>query len=299
MPVLKGNCPTGVSGFANCSYSSNSFINFGGDMYAPDRCLYDMVSSEAINTYGFIADYIQTTSDTNYDKVFKEDPTRRMIRKFEIRMKYDLPTRQRTYSKWGALLDDTVIGLVSKESFKYNIGYYETIKWWERLSITVEEVTKLGVKEQISPKAGDIIYFRDNDLYYEIVDFDDRQDGNEMNYGHSPVWYIYLKQLKDEHLSYVSEISKEELNNGIGNIIPVSSVDTTTETEMGLNDYFDIRYSSQAELSARSVEYEETDLIVPPDETSKPFTPLADPLAKANGKFENTEEEYLKDIGWN
>lgn len=105
--------------------------------------------------------------------------------------------------------------------------------------------------------------------------------------------------MKDEHLSYVSEISKEELNNGIGNVIPVSSVDTTTEKEMGLNDYFDIRYSSQAELSARSVEYEETESVVPPDETSKPFTPFADSLAKTNGKTENTEEEYLKDIGWN
>lgn len=299
MPVTKGDCPTGASGVPNCSYASNPYINFGGSQYSADRCLYDQLTAQGINMYGFTVDYIQVTSNVDYDPIFMEDPTKRMVRKFDIRMKYDLATRKRSYQKFGALLEDTITCIVSKESFKYAIGIYETVPWWQNRGLTQSEVEALGIYNQSVPKVGDVVYLRDNDTYYEIVDFDDRQGDGELNYGHAPAWYVYLKEMRDEHMSYISVQAKEEINTVASGMVPVSAgVDTTTQADMALYDFFDKRKAAQEEMVSRGVEFVDTEMPTAPEDRSKPFTPATDPMAKTNGKDDKTEQEYLDEIGW-
>lgn len=295
------NCLPVVSGAVDCHYTSNPYINIQGNCYNDDRCLYDKLTAEMINTFGWDIVYFQTTSDIKYDPIFQEDPTKRMIRKFSFRLFYQLPTRARQYTKWGIELTESVIGTVSKESFKINIGTYDTTtKWWENMGMTEEEVLSMGVLKQTKPKIGDLIYLKDNDTYYEVVDVDDRQGENELNFGHAPVWYIYLKVMKDDHLSYISETVKTTINDGEGGVIPIKVADSETQSGQNLNDFFDIKKPVSEEMELRKVAYEENDLTVPvpPVEQSKPFTPYADSLSKTNGKNQQTEDEYLKEIGW-
>lgn len=299
MAVYKSDCPVVLSGTADCHYVSNPYINFGGAQYGADRCLIDRLTGEAVNTFGFDVDYIVTTFDGNYDPVFKEDPTKRMVRKFSTRMKYDLQSRTKSYAKFGLEIENVVTAIVSKESFKYSLGFYDSVKWWQNMGMTQQQVESLGLLNQSMPKAGDLCYFRDDDTYYEIVDVDDRQGEGELNYGYAPAWYVYLKVAKDEHLAYISTEARDSLNDGIGNTFPVSGVNTITQNDMAIQDFFDVRKKTQEELGQRGVEYVETELSLPPDEQFKPFDRATDALSKSNGKSDKTEEEYLSDIGWN
>lgn len=295
------DCLPVVSGVVDCHYASNPYIEIQSDNYNPDRCLYDKLTAEMINTWGWTTMYFQTTSDISYDPIFQEDPTKRMIRKFGFRMYYQLPTRARQYTKWGIELTESVVGIVPKETFKISVGSYDETKWWETMNLTEEEVTAMGVLKQTKPKIGDLVYLKDNDTYYEVVDVDDRQGDNELNFGHATVWYIYMKVMKDEHVSYISEDVKDTINDGSEGIIPIKVADTETQAAQNLNDFFDVKKPSIEEWEARKIAFEDVDITtpVPPVEQSKPFTPYyVDELRKVNGKNQQTEEEYLKEIGW-
>ena len=116
-------------------------------------------STEAYGTFGLNVVYYKISENLRRDKIFGEDPLRKIERAFNIVMYTEqLPPNVRTYQLQGIWGEDVITCYVGITAFKY----------WSTYGGKTRNTPK--VYDDFQPRIGDLIYLAQNDTLYEIRD---------------------------------------------------------------------------------------------------------------------------------
>jgi hypothetical protein len=195
--------------------------------YQNDKKLYDNFLTEAYNLFGVPCNYYVTTWNTSADRIFGEDNDRKFTRSFEVYTYYDLPKEEELWSKFGIEGLDNFWMYCSKKHFS--------------VASTCDISGTTGTYAEYTPKAGDIIYSKYTQKFYEILTVKDAE-GIFLQQKHS--WYFICKPYIMEHIKLTSATSATEIS---------------AYTNMGASgsDILDLKATVESEISA--VEYNPPD----------------------------------------
>ena len=116
-------------------------------------------STETYGTFGLNVVYYKISENLRRDKIFGEDPLRKIERAFNIVMYTEqLPPNVRTYQLQGIWGEDVITCYVGITAFKY----------WSTYGGKTRNTPK--VYDDFQPRIGDLIYLAQNDTLYEIRD---------------------------------------------------------------------------------------------------------------------------------
>jgi len=135
--------PTGLMNQYNQAYDSN-------------RDLIAIMMTEQYNHAGVKSEFYITTFDTSYDERFGDDDDRRIIRKFELMVWFQLPKEDKTWSMFG------IEGLDNFTMYCSKLHFDE--------ASTCDATGNPQTHEMHVPQIGDIIKVAFNNFIYEIVD---------------------------------------------------------------------------------------------------------------------------------
>jgi hypothetical protein len=156
----------------------NAYFHFDRD-YAKDRELYDLLSTEAINKNGTCLEYYTSTYSTSKEQIFGEDDDRRYRRKFSIMGYYELPKEVQMWTKWGIEgLDNFKIHVTKRHFNTATSGY--------------------------TPKVGDLVRARYNNVFYEIIDVGEEE---EMFLRQKHSWEFIVKPFIDTRVRLSADTS--------------------------------------------------------------------------------------------
>ncbi len=120
--------------------------------YDNERKLVSTMGTEMLNHHGILCDYIMISNDPTYDPLFGDDRSRRVIRKFQLMVIFDLPAEDDRWSAFG------IEGLD-------NFSMYVTAQHFEQrgaMGVPPEQAITM-------PRVGDFIKPVYNDYYYEVT----------------------------------------------------------------------------------------------------------------------------------
>lgn len=124
--------------------------------YSNEAALISSLTSEAYNTFGFEVDYYVKQISTKRDRLFGEDPLQNIVRRFRLSVYAEkIPNLQKKYQLQGMLYEEL-------------IEVQATIAHFNEASQYDYDRTKIKY-EMYKPKIGDLMYFKFNDKYYEII----------------------------------------------------------------------------------------------------------------------------------
>lgn len=174
--------------------------------YNNERKLISNLGTEMVNHRGVLCDYIMVSNDPTYDPLFGDDRNRRIMRKFQVMLQFDLPSEDDRWSAFG------IEGLD-------NFSMFATIQHFS-------ERGKIGVPiEQsiYSPRVGDFIKPVYNNYYYEVTAWYD--GSTSMNFLQMDnVYEIVVAKYTNDHVDDPNGIMSDSNR-------PVDAIDIFDDTE--------------------------------------------------------------------
>jgi hypothetical protein len=120
-----------------------------------ERDLYDTLITDTYNKFASVWVYYPTTYNITYDRVFKEDQNKFVIRAFSaMGFIEDIPPEHKTWQLEGIIGMDIVRAYFSIDHFTE--------------ASTFSGITS-GIYESYQPTVGDICYLTPNDVFYEVI----------------------------------------------------------------------------------------------------------------------------------
>lgn len=193
-----GCCSTSGSIIPNCADEVQNYFNPLSECYTGEDQLYQSLVEEAYNTNPIPATFFVISYDTSHDPIVGEDPTRKIIRKFNFNgYNEDLP----------------------KDEVMYNAGF-GGIQGLDKfpLHVSKSHFAKQSQKDpygniiypQYIPRGGEYVMLKFNGKYYEITRV---KDTEEMNLQRKTTWTFYLKVFENDHPDYIPETSATMVDN--------------------------------------------------------------------------------------
>ena len=153
--------------------------------YSDEAALVSSLTSEAFNQFGFEVDYYIKQISTSRDRLFGEDPLENIERRFRLSVYAEkIPNLQKKYQLQGMLYE---------EIFEVQA----TIAHFSEASQYDYERSKIKY-DMYKPKIGDLMYFKFNDKYYEVINV--KNFAENTAFLGSPITYTFtLRIWKNNH----------------------------------------------------------------------------------------------------
>lgn len=160
--------------------------------------LRSSLEAEAFNKYGFSCVYFVKEHDTKFDPLFGEDQLENVKRRFTIQMYTEnIPNLQKQYE---------IAGMIYTEI----IELYCNIQHFAEASRYDWKTENPTAYDSIVPKIGDLMYFKFNDLYYEVLNVKEFVEGT--TFLGTPITYKFnLRVWRNSHEN-VDELSNNDDN---------------------------------------------------------------------------------------
>ena len=169
--------------FGDVSKLPTQYFKRHGATYNNERDLVAGMGAEMLNHHGVRCEYILVSNDPQYDPVFGDDRNRRLLRKFELMLYFELPSEEDRWSAFG------IEGLD-------NFSMFASIRHFSRRSIMGQPAGTVFY----SPRVGDIIKPQYNDYYYEITAWYD--GSTSMNFLQlDNVYEITVAKITNDHVA--------------------------------------------------------------------------------------------------
>lgn len=171
----------------NCGYQP-LFFQYGNpnnSCYTMEKSMISHWNTELWNQHGASLIYYVTDYNTDYDRVFGEDRDRSIIRSFKVQGYTELPLEVEHV---------TIFGIDGQDNFKVFVaqGHFA-------VASTVDDTgLSINYYPAIEPNIGDIIQFRSNQRFYEIVEVKD-VEGTQLQ--SRTTWTLFLRVYKDLRLN--------------------------------------------------------------------------------------------------
>lgn len=179
-------------GSGGCTVSGwdwNKPIAFDGtdpnSCYSNEAALMSSLTSEAYNQFGFEIDYYVKQISTKRDRLFGEDPLENIVRRFRLSVYTDkIPNLQKKYQLQGMLYEEVF-------EVQATIAHFNEASQYD--------YDRTAIKyEMYKPKIGDLMYFKFNDKYYEIINV--KAFGEGTAFLGTPITYTFtLRIWKNNH----------------------------------------------------------------------------------------------------
>lgn len=215
----------------NCPQSPwNSYWRDDTECKDNERYLYDSVLTDTYNKFAVTWIYYPTTYNITYDRVFKEDQNRFVIRAFSA-LGYieDIPPEHKTYNIEG------IVGIDIVRAY-FSISHFTE-------AATFSGVTS-GAYESYTPTVGDICYLTSNGVFYEVISVKTTVE-QFLNRSHN--YEVVMKIYRDNKMT-VSADSPTLIDNVILTVC-TSALSATTQFE----DYLAI--NTDVDEMVSSIEY--------------------------------------------
>jgi hypothetical protein len=153
--------------------------------YANEAALMSSLTSEAYNQFGFEIDYYVKQISTKRDRLLGEDPLENIVRRFRLSVYADkIPNLQKKYQLQGMLYEEVF-------EVQATIAHFNEASQYD--------YDRTAIKyEMYKPKIGDLMYFKFNDKYYEIINV--KSFGENTAFLGTPITYTFtLRIWKNNH----------------------------------------------------------------------------------------------------
>lgn len=170
----------------------NNYIRKGTSAYNNERELYEVLHMESFNHMGVQLVYYPVSISA--DKLFGEDNSRVVERRFDFMARYDLPNESRNVS---------TIGIAGLDNFPIYISimHFDFVSRFDSFGTS-------GAYETYTPKIGDLIYAKYNKTFYNILNV--KAEENIFLQGKHTYTFI-LDVYKNKNYLYSDEIKKANL----------------------------------------------------------------------------------------
>ena len=174
------------------------FDGLNNDCYGAEVALMASLNSEAYNKFGFSVTYFVKEHDTKFDPLLGEDQLENISRRFELQVYAEnIPQLQKQYAIQGMIYTELVEVQCTIQHFA-EASQYD----WKTENPTAYE--------SIVPKIGDLMYFKFNDLYYEVLNVKEFAEGT--TFLGTPITYKFnLRVWRNSHEN-VDELSNNDDN---------------------------------------------------------------------------------------
>lgn len=208
--------------FNSAQVPFNSYWRDDTECKDNERNLYDTLMTDSFNKFACVWIYYPTTYNIIYDRVFKEDRNKFIIRGFSA-MGYidDIPSNHKTWNIEGIIGQDIVRAYFSIAHFK-DVSTYQN--------------NDQNVYPKYSPQVGDICYLTPNSMFYEVINVKTTVE-QFLNRSHN--YELTLRVFRDDKMT-VSADSPTLINDPILTIC-ASEVSATTPTVdfLSVNSFVD------------------------------------------------------------
>ena len=153
--------------------------------YANEAAAISSMTSEAYNQFGFEVDYYVKQISTKRDRLFGEDPLENIVRRFRLSVYAEkLPNLQKKYQLQGMLYEEVF-------DVQATIAHFSEASQYD--------YDRTNAKYDIyKPKIGDLMYFKFNDKYYEVINVKSFAEGTA--FLGTPITYTFtLRIWKNNH----------------------------------------------------------------------------------------------------
>jgi hypothetical protein len=153
--------------------------------YANEAAMMSSFTSEAYNMFGFEVDYYVKQISTKRDRLFGEDPLQNIVRRFRLSVYAEkIPNLQKKYQLQGMLYEELI-------EVQATIAHFNEASQYDYDRTSIEY-------EMYKPKIGDLMYFKFNDKYYEIINV--KAFGEGTAFLGTPITYTFtLRIWKNNH----------------------------------------------------------------------------------------------------
>ena len=202
--------------FNSCSDSVHSWFNTNNPCYDNEKKLFSKMTSEALDNAGVRCDWYVVDYSLENERTFGEDNDRCVVANFPIKLYFEVPPANRSYTQFGIEGTDNFKAFIGKMAFSsYSKKYYG---------------------RDYKPMQGDIVRTKYDGLFYEVVSVLDT-DNQFKNTQHS--WEITLKSWENGLIRHNNEVGvkNEELKqtmDGENGIVECPPPELTS-----LKDYLD------------------------------------------------------------
>lgn len=146
-----------------CDNFDNPYFDFASDCYANESKMIDELTTEAIAVSGVMGWFYVVDYSLQNERVFGEDNSRTVIRKFPFMFAIDgLPIDDKKWSKFGIEGMDNFHIQVAKTGFA-------------QASMMMADGVTPAYKSR-NPHVGDIIQSTHNNVFYRVLDVKDKAD---------------------------------------------------------------------------------------------------------------------------
>ncbi len=209
------------------------FNHVNSSCYDNEKLLYGKLVNEAIGMNGVKTEYYIVDYNTNYNRMFGEDSDRTLLRKFSLRMYFNLPPEDMLLSINGIENTDRFKMWASKEHF----GIASTTQPED-----INQVTR-GSNPEYTPKEGDIVRSLSNDTLYEIMNVEDAPEENQFLQSKN-VWEFTVRVYRDIHYNTTPTETAS---------MSAISAFTDQQDYLEINDYIDTQTSGVVITSADDI----------------------------------------------
>ena len=174
------------------------FDSQNNDCYGAEAALMASLTSEAYNKFGFTVTYFVKEHDTKFDPLYGEDQLENVKRRFELQVYAEsIPQLQKQYQIAGMIYTEIVEVQCTIQHFAEASRYD-----WKTENPTAYD--------SIVPKIGDLMYFKFNDLYYEVLNVKNFAEGT--SFLSTPITYKFsLRVWRNSHEN-VDELNANDDN---------------------------------------------------------------------------------------
>lgn len=147
----------------DCDNFDNPMFDFSSECYDVESKMIDELTTEAINMSGTMGYWYVVDYSLNNERIFGEDNSRTIIRKFPFMFKTDeLPIDDKKWTKFGIEGMDTFHIVVAKLGFT-------------QASVMEADGVTPAYKQR-NPHSGDIFMSTHNNVFYRVLDVKDKTD---------------------------------------------------------------------------------------------------------------------------
>lgn len=207
----------------------NDYFRWNTSAYNNEKKMYEKVMNGAFNSHGIKGMFYTSDYNITYDMIFGEDRDRTIVRNFPIMFWADLPPQDRLFGQFGIDAIDTFHLYISKSHFN---AASKLLYTGNPLQPTYSSVV---------PKAGDLIKFEYNNVFYEII-YVGEQEEMFLQAKHS--WDCVVRVFRDSktNLNPSTSATMGELINVINkdDVLKINDTVDTKKTDIlyqpGLNE---------------------------------------------------------------
>jgi hypothetical protein len=190
-------CCTTSGGIPNCAEEVQNYFNPLSSCYTGEDQLYQSLLEEAYNSAPIPATFYVISYDTSHDPINGEDPTRKIIRKFDFNgYNEELPKDEVMYSTGFG-------GIAGLDKFPLYVSKSHFIKQSQK------DYLGNTVYPPYTPRGGEYILLKFNNKYYEVTRV---KDTDEMNLQRKNSWTFLLKVFENDRPDYIAATSATMVN---------------------------------------------------------------------------------------